>query len=552
MRSQVNGGRYGATARLRNLGYGLAATAVVSLCAAPAPVLAQAADAAPALLEVKRFEIRGDNPLSVAETEATLAPHLGVHRDIATLDAAALALEARMRDAGYAFHRVVVPAQRPADGVIRLEVLRFVLGSANVTGQTHFSEDNVLRALPALVPGESPDVNRLARQLSIANEHPARRLTITLRESARVDAIDADIRVRDVRPSQFFANLIGHSRDAYNVINENTGYTRLTLGYQNSNLFDRDHVFTAAYTTSPEHPERVSQYALFYALPLYAHYSNVSVYYVRSDIDTGAIPAGIGQSFHVSGRGEFYGLRWTWFLPRLGDMNHQVSAALDERTFETSVNFAGNPLPQTPVTTRPLSLRYQVRADRVWGSAGLHAEYVRNAGGSDDRAFDSLRAGARNDWSAWRFGADASYIMGNWLLVGRLRAQHSGAILIPGEQFGIGGAATVRGYREREYAGERGYALTVETVGPVLYDTVRPVAFVDHGSATLRGASVGGSIVGTHTATSIGGGLRWNWQRRLDVAADLAYTLDELPSTATVRGTPNGRFKLHFSVFFRF
>jgi hemolysin activation/secretion protein len=535
----------------------------MALAAVCAPVAAQpsgaagtpaAVAAAPAevLLVVKRYEISGPNPLGADDTEAALKPHLGEHRSLASLEAAALALEAVIRARGFDFHRVIVPAQRPQGGVVRLEVLRFSVGNVNVTGNQHFSSANILRSIPALKAGDSPDVVELARQLSLANEHPAKRLTVTMRESANADALDAEVQVRDIKPSQFFVGLVGNTRDQYNVVNENTGYSRLTLGYQNSNLFDRDHVGTLAYTTSPEYFDSVQQYAGYYSLPLYSLSSQLSAYYVRSDIDTGSIPVG-GLPFNISGRGTFYGARATYTLPRVSDITQLLSVAYDTRAFENTVGAVGVLLPSTPVTTRPLSLRYQARGERPWGGASGHIEYAVNVSGSSEASFALARDGATDSWDAWRAGFDANYLYGTWVLLARARAQYSGDYLIPGEQFGLGGASSVRGLREREYAGERGYTLTVEGLGPPLVGTLRPAVFLDGGHAYLRQGPQGLTpISGGQTAASSGVGIRWNWQRQLDVSADLAYVLNGLPDAPGIEGTPVGHVKLHFSLFYRF
>ena len=254
--------------RLRVLRATMIAIAVASTLTVPAS--AQPATG-PVLLDVVRFDISGNNPLSEADTAAVLAPHLGPHTSLGSLEAAATALENRLRDAGYSFHRVIIPAQKPAQGVVRLDILQFPLASVEVTGNEHFSADNIRRSLPGLVAGTTPDVNEMSRELGLANEHMSKRATIVLKESKRADALDAEIRVRDVPPANYFVSLIGHSKDAYDVINENTGYTRATFGYQNTNLFDRDHAVTVSYTTSPERIDRVKQFGAFYSIPFYGY-----------------------------------------------------------------------------------------------------------------------------------------------------------------------------------------------------------------------------------------------------------------------------------------
>lgn len=528
------------------------------LAGLPGAVAAQTAPAGEVLLEVGRFEIVGDNPLSAGETEATLAPFLGVHRSVATLEAAATALENRLRDQGYSFHRVIVPAQKPSAGVVRLEMFQFPLANVEVTGQNHFSPENIRRSLPGLVSGTSPDINEMSRELGLANEHPSKRLTVVLKESTKTDALDAEIRVRDSAPSLGFASLVAHTRDAYDVINKNTGYSRLTMGYQNSNLFDRDHALTASFTTSPEHFDRVAQYGLFYAIPFYGYNTSLQFHYTRSDVNTGAIGIGGGAFFNVNGRGEFMGARLTYSLAKLGEFAQNVSLGIEQKHFDGNLGFNGLPIPQTASGDRPLTLRYAARTDQLWGGFGVHVEYITNlpgGPGNDDAGYRAARIpnGATLNWNAIRYGLDASYLAGAWNLSARFRGQHTRSLLLPGELFGIGGVASVRGLREREFTGDMGYTFTFEALGPALVDTLRPAFFIDHGYASLRKpASADLTAANSETAASIGVGVRWNWKRQLDVSVDLAHVLNGTGSSGTVPGTTPGASKLLLSVFYRF
>jgi hemolysin activation/secretion protein len=507
---------------------------------------------APVLLEVKRFEIVGDNPLSESESEAALRPHLGPHTSVDTLEAAAAALEKAIRDQGYAFYRVVVPAQQPVEGVVKLQLIRFPIGNIEVVGNEHFSRENVLASVPELVPGQSPDVREVSRQLGLANEHPSKRTTVVMKEGSQKDTVDAEVRVRDVAPQQIFLGVTGHSRDEYNEINDNTGYTRWTLGYQRSDLFDLDHALTATYTTSPDHLSDVEQYGLFYWLPLYGFNTSLSAYYARSTVDSGTIGSG-SSSFDVSGSGEFAGVRATHALPRFRETSQSLSVAIDDKYFESTTRVLG--LKQTPaVRSRPMSLRYAARNTQPWGGIGGYLEYDFNlSGGSDndDAAYNANRFGASPDWNATRYGLDGAYALPNgWGLSARVRGQYAGEPLISGELFGLGGSGSIRGLRDREFAGDRGYTITVEALGPALIDTLQPLLFIDRGSATLTDTPALGPS--QEHAGSIGLGIRWNWQRKLDIAADVAYVTQGVGDVGTTPGTPDGFVKLHFSAFYRF
>jgi hemolysin activation/secretion protein len=382
-------------------------------------------------------------------------------------------------------------------------------------------------------------------------------LSIQIKESQKRDHLDADVRMRDVPAMQTFIGLNGHTRDHDNTINRNTGYTRLTIGHQQSNLFDRDHAATVAYTTSPDHLDRVKQIGAFYWLPLYGYHTTFNAYWTYSDVDTGSVGLG-GQSFDVSGRGEFWGVRGTYALPKLGLVSQNVSLALDDRYFKSDVGFQGAPAQSTVVSSRPLSLRYTARHEEAENGIGGHVEYVHNLRGGradDDISYGGVggtggaRPGASPNWNAYRYGIDANYSFGSgWNLTGRYRGQYASEPLIPGEQFGVGGSGSVRGLRDREITADRGHTFTAELQAPNLNAGLAPFAFFDYGHVKYVAPAPAGQN-SSESVSSIGVGLKWNWQRKLEVTASLARVLN---GVGTATGTPDGHVKLDFSAFYRF
>lgn len=503
------------------------------------------------LLEVRQFALEGENPLSEQETQAILAPHLGRHTSLATIEAAANALETALRARGYSFHRVIVPAQRPADGVVKLQVLQFKLAEVTVSGNQHFTADNILRSLPGLERGKAPDLRALSRQLSLANEHPAKRLTINIKESATPDSLDADVRVLDAPSMQTFLVFTGGTKDVDDTINRNTGYTRLTIGHQQSNLFDRDHALTLTYTTSPDHIEEVMQVGAFYWLPLYGYNTALRAFWSRSDVDSGSVGVG-GQSFEISGRGEFWGLSATYALPKIGSMAHNVALGIEDRYFESTIGSAGALIQSPAVSSRPVALRYTARAEQPqWGIGGF-IEYLANVDGgraNDDASYIAARAGASRRWDVFRYGLDANYAFGGgWGFVGRLRGQEASEPLIPGEQFGIGGVASVRGLRDRETSGDKGAFINLEVHAPA-WSGILPFAFYDAG--WRKHVTPVAGIPTSDSASSVGIGARWTWEKKLEVSATLATVLNGV-SLGTAPATDSGHTKLNFSVFYRF
>jgi hemolysin activation/secretion protein len=483
---------------------------------------------------VSGYRVVGNNPFLPDATTAILAPFTGEAMTLDSVRAAAAAFEAALHERGYRFLRVVLPAQ-DTGGVITLQVLEFKLGSVNISGNKQFRNANIMRSLPALKPGESPNLREIARAQALANDHPVKQVSVTMRPGSRPDTVDADVKVEESDPQQVFATF-------NNAGNRQTGHFRLGAGYQHSNLFDRDQAVTATYTTSPGHTSDVKQYGLYYRAPVYSLHGALSAYYTASDTNSGTV----ANFFQVSGRGEFAGVRWTHRLLPLGSYGHSADVGVEDRYFENNVAFNGTPI-GTNVRSRPLLLRYEGRWDAAGYGLRHSIEFAHNLGGggsNNDAAYSANRAGATSSWQAWRYSLEAHRFFGAWIATVRLRGQLSGDALIPGEQFALGGAGWVRGLQEREGTGDTGHVLNLELLSQPIAEGVRALAFLDMGRARLKDA-VSGSA-GREGATSVGLGLRAALQRRLSVSADWAHV------TNGAGATPNRHNHAHVSVLYRF
>lgn len=503
------------------------------------PVVAQEASATQGpRIDIARYVIDGETELSEAELQGVLAPFSGQQRSLTDIEQAARALEKYLHDQGYVFLRVYIPAQKPSQGEVTLRVVRFSLANVSVVGNEHFSAENVRRSLPGLKEGVSPEMRGIGRELSAANVNPSKQAAITFREGSKPETVDAEIRVRDVRPLNIFAGYTANK--VVEPRNEVAGLYRLTVGVQHSNLFDRDHVATLSYTTDPGHVSSVTLLGAYYQLPIYGRGLTLSAYYTYSDVDSGRVQQG-GGFFDLSGKGRFYGIRLTQALARIGNTQQSLGIALDERYFENSSTFAGVQI-QPDVASRPLSAKYAIQQEGQWGSAGGSIEYVTNlkGGAANNRRDYQLNAGD-HAWDAWRYAADLSLDRGHWNFGGRFRGQWSNDTLIAGEQFGIGGPHSVRGFGDRELVGDYGYSWSLEAKAPeVLLAQLRPVMFVDGGEAHSR------AISSTERVLSAGAGLRWS-SNQFDAALDLARVLDR-----NRQNPDNPRTRLHFSLFYRF
>jgi hemolysin activation/secretion protein len=371
---------------------------------------------------IERFVVSGENPLSASETDAILQPFTGEQDGLAGLQSAARALEVRMRAAGYTFHRVVVPPQRATAGAFQLEVLSFKLDRIEIQGNVNFSDENILASLPVLRSGVTPNARLMSRYVQAANEHPSKRLNVTVRQSRKPDHIDAVVEVRDIKPEQYFFSFNNRGSNQ-------TGNFRAAVGYQHSNLFDRDHVFTGSLTTSPTKLRDVLQLGAFYQIPFYQLAGSLSLFVAYSDVDSGDV----GNFLTVQGAGVFVGARYTHALQKVGPYTQKLVIGLEDKFFGNDINFQDTPI-GVDVRSRPITLQYVGTLRRSWGTAGFHVGYSRNiTTGSDNAPIDyaNSRFGASDAWDLWRYGANLEYnLPDGWDFQAVFTGQHGGEPLI--------------------------------------------------------------------------------------------------------------------------
>ena len=534
------------------------ALVLISLCG----LLAQSAQAQQSLappasaiveptLDIHKYVIDGHNPISPAETEKLLAPFTGEKRALGQIEQAAISLEKALRAEGYVFHRVFVPVQKPKDGEVTLQIIEFTVDKVNVSGNEHFSTENIRRSLPGLVEGGVPDIREIGEDLTAANTNPSKHVTVTFKESAKPDSVDAVLKVKDAHPLSYFLGYTGNMPAAPK--NPDDSISRLTAGFQHSNLFDRDHVASFTYTTDPGKIAKVSLLGFYYQFPVYGRGLNLSAYYTTSDINSGA---GAQGGPDVTGRGQFLGVRLTKSLPRTGPLQQTLGVALDDKHFESTAGNAvaalipGLLVPDQNVGSRPVSVRYTFRQEEQWGGFGGNLDYAFNIDGGTanspaNYASQGFFATPNNvaadfKWQTWRFGLDGNYRSGNWVYTGRLRGQISGNSLIPGEKFSLGGVNSVRGFADAKVRGDWGYSVNLEALGPEVFaPQLRPLIYMD-------GGQVRSNFGVNEDLLSIGGGFRWAYQK-MDVSADLAYVLK------AESGSPQSNpIRLNFSLFYRF
>ena len=487
--------------------------------------------------DVARYEITGANPLSAEEISKILKPYLGRHYGLEGLSSAVTELERKFKEQGYSFHRVILEPQSLKQGIVRLRIYEFKLGKLNVSGNKFFTDDNIKNSLPALEQGRAPNTRNLNLNLSVANDHPDKTLQMVFKEGEKQNTIDVDLNVLDKSPHTSYAKLTNTGTEA-------SGEWRLGVGYQYSNLFNKDHITSINYSTSTEQPENVAQWVLSYSLPLYASGDLISIYYSDSVIESTSSVQGLPGNFDISGSGTVFGTRYMQGFKKQKGYKHKLIYGLDSKRFNNQILFAGNIVSGTnELQSFPLSVEYEFSRPKSRTPFSLSVSYYVNLIDDQD-AYDLEPRNPDTKWKLIRYRAKYDLPVTSWMLSLRLEGQYADEPLISGEQFGVGGSQSVRAYEERAILGDRGNAINIEFWKATKNKRTKWLFFYD-AAETVFNEDIGTGII-KQAPTSFGFGIRWQWGRYLSVAADVAEALEDAGETKS------GDNKVHFNMTYQY
>ncbi len=531
---------------LRLLAAALVATTSVAFAQAPQK------PAAEPRFEIKHFVFEGATLIPREQLEAATRQFTGPGRTFADVQRALETIERTYSDAGYSAVQVVLPEQELERGEIRFQIVEAKVGRVIVEGNRFFEEANVRASVPALVPGQSPNIDRIARNLRVANENPAKQVTVLLRSGQEEATVDAVVRVADEPPKKF-------SVTVDNTGNAQTGRLRTGFGFQNANANGFDDVLTLQYVTAPYSEHRTPDGALErlrplpsgkvtilgagYRVPLYGLGDSVDFSVGYSNVNSGTV-AGL---FNITGRGTIFGARYTRNFDKIGDYEHRLTASVDYRSYENKgVRPAGGATDQIipDIVVHPVTLLYSGLWRAQDSETGISLGVSRNfPGGNDGRGqnFCASRSStvsghfecADGNYKIWRWAFNHNRALpADWQARFAVNGQVTDDMLVVGEQFGLGGADSVRGFADREVTSDRGYRATVELYTPdfggwtgISGARSRALAFVDWG-AVQRNRPGPGDVHGQSIA-STGLGLRFSRGNNLSFRVDAGRVMNQ-------------------------
>lgn len=506
--------------------------------------------AAEPVFAIQQFIYSGNSKISSDELDQALASQTGEAKVFANIQEAVRSIEAKYADKGYGTVRVVVPEQEITSGKIQLRILEATVGDIVVEGNRHFSTENIRASVPGLQIGTVPNMHDIGDSLRVANENGSKQTTLVFRPAEQPNQVNAALRVTDEPPLKLAAFLD-------NTGSKSTGNFRTGLIAQHSNFLDRDHIASAQVITSPDHVNKVKIIGLGYRIPLYRQGDSIDMALGYSNVDAGSITTA-GGNFGISGSGYLASAKYNFYLARQNDWDHKFAIGLDYRAYKSSVLLNGTGSSLIPnATVHPLTATYSGNwRNEQWSFSGYLTYALNIAGGSDGDTTAFNRPGGRQDaighFDVWRYGFTlGKKLPSDWNLRLNFAGQYTNDLLISGEQFRAGGAESVRGFLEQEFADDRGHRVNLELLTPdfggKFATDVRVQGLMFYDAAQLiRNRPLAGEVRQQNIA-SAGLGIRISATRNLNLRLDYGIVTD---TNGTSRRVGDGR--LHGSLLWTF
>lgn len=521
-----------------------------SALAQETPSVDQQAAEEKARFDVWEYRILGNSVLPRADIETLLYSNLGPGKTLDDVEVARAALEKIYRDRGYGTVFVDIPEQQVDEGIVRLQVTEGTIARVRVTGAKYFSNRAIRAAVPAAQPGAVPHLPTVQQQLTALNAQTTDRNVVpVMKAGPRPGTVDLGLTVKDELP-------VHASVEMNNQYTSNTTELRAVAAFSYDNLFNRLDSLALQYQTSPEDTSEVAVWAGSYTTRLGDSSSKLAFFYINSDSDIATVGDN-GSTVTVLGKGQIFGTRYINPFYASAAATHVFIGSVEYKDFAESV--LSEDEFRTPISYMNLSLghtsawRFEKQQVTLASSANFG---IRGAGNSDEE-FRVKRFHANPNY--WMLRADTSYSRQlPWKLNLRVRAAGQYAIepVISNEQFSIGGADGVRGYREAEQLGDVGFKTSTELgYSPIdLFAQRAQVGvfmFYDFGRMSrvdpLR--NLDNVLVETpdQSFRSAGVGFEFSAFGFLSGALTWAYPLMSTPG-ADLDGTKEGDSRIHFSI----
>jgi hemolysin activation/secretion protein len=436
----------------------------------------------------------------------------------------------RYREAGHPLVDVYVPEQDVSSGVVRIDVAEFRAGKVIAKGNRWFSDALLAREMP-LPAGQPIRESDVTAGLTLLNSNPYRTVDVVYQPGTELNTTDVVLQTQDRFPFRIYG---GYNNDGVRDL----GRDRVLAGFDYGNLFGIDARVGYQMTASndlisgnpdiegrPNRPRFIAHsFNLLAPLPWL---DRIELFGVFAQ-STPRLPDSYGQT----GLSSQVSFRYDWRLPALGAWQQQVQLGYDFKRSNNDLEFGGFQVFNANTHVHQWVLAYDITKTDATGDTHANATLYASPGyldsANNDSSFDAARLGAKPRYQYLTLSADRNLPLGGtgFLLSARGMFQWTGNTLLPSEEMGLGGDATVRGYEPYAAQGDRGWNLQTEVRSPAITwnsAAVQPFVFFDAGHVWNRIPEAG--EVNNASLASIGAGFRFQFGRFVSVRGTYGFPL---------------------------
>ena len=231
-----------------------------------------AAKPAPRGINIAAYRIEGNTVLT-PDNFGMLSNYTGTNISFPRLREGLGLLQLRYRALGFPTISITLPPQKPTNGVIRVKVVEGRLAQIDITGNKHYSADNIRRALPGLTTNILLNTRWFQPELDQANANRDRQIYPVISPGYEPGTTTLELRVKDQLPL--------HGRmEVDNKASPDTPPLRVDTSVQYGNLWQLEHEIGVDYNFSPQQFKQggdtetyldapmVASYSMFYRMPL--------------------------------------------------------------------------------------------------------------------------------------------------------------------------------------------------------------------------------------------------------------------------------------------
>jgi len=356
------------------------------------------------------------------------------------------------KDDGLFLVSVSTPAQEISDGTLQIDVHQSKLGEIEFCGNKWF-RTRQLNQYIRLEKGDPIDVDQFSEDLAWMNRNPFRRSDAIFAPGQEPHTTNIKLYVWDRFPVRVYGGFDNRGNDGI-------GTQRMLAGFYMGNFFNFDHRISYQYTCSLDFGT-MNAHTLRYDMPLpWRH--EISVFGGYSAVHL----KNIGTEFKNHGRNVQASGRYVF--PSQKNHVSDVTIGYDYKLTNNNLEFSEIPVFSKSVALGQFLAAYTYQSQpgcnliffnlEIYGQPGNYLKHMSNFD------YQSLRPEAKNAYLYAKGDFEYTYRFPRreFSLRTRIIGQMSTTNLLPSEELGLGGADTVRGYKERIVNGDNGIVANLE------------------------------------------------------------------------------------------